>query len=183
MSRVVDLLVNADRRIDQGRYDDAVARLYRLCEYVAQVRFRRRFGIPKDDNPTSKVPIEALAAQAPNLARDLQSRKTLTAGRLDLGLRDAIHALAEAGDEIGRLMNERYEGTGAVSRTPRGKLGEFLDRRNQSLLAHGSVPVPETTARELREEVAAILREHIRAEGLQWEELVEGGAFLWCPWV
>lgn len=39
---VEDLVANADRRATEGKYDDAVARLYRATEMVAQVRFRAK---------------------------------------------------------------------------------------------------------------------------------------------
>ena len=36
-----DLLNNAQRRIDEGKYDDAVARLYRAIELIAQIKLAR----------------------------------------------------------------------------------------------------------------------------------------------
>ncbi|MCL6533757.1 MAG: hypothetical protein K6U12_10830, partial [Armatimonadetes bacterium] len=41
---VLDLLANAKRRKDEGRVDDAVARLYRAIEAVAQVALKERYG-------------------------------------------------------------------------------------------------------------------------------------------
>lgn len=181
--RLADLLANAERRMQQGRYDDAAARLYRLSEYVAQVRFRKQFDIKKLDNPTGKVPIEVLARHAPRLAQDLQARKSLTEGRLDLGLGNTIAALAEAGDPVGQFMKERYEPPDSTRPSAKGKLGELLDVRNQSLLAHGSVPVKEQETSELCEEVTAILEEHLQAEHVKLADVLEPARFLPCPWV
>jgi len=40
---IADLLNNAERRFEEGKYDDAVARLYRTMELIAQYRLRMKF--------------------------------------------------------------------------------------------------------------------------------------------
>ena len=180
--RLADLLANAKRRIDQGRYDDAAARLYRLTEYIAQVRFRVQFGIPKPDNPTSNVDIEVLARHAPRLAETLGKESPLVESRLTLGLRHTIDALAEAQDPIGRLMKDRYDAPNPDAKG-KGPLGELLDARNQSLLAHGAQPIQEQVATALCEEVTAILAEHFRIADIELAELLKAATFLACPWV
>lgn len=40
---LVDLVNNAHRRIEMGRYDDATARLYRSMELIAQIRLLKKF--------------------------------------------------------------------------------------------------------------------------------------------
>lgn len=52
--RVKDLLANAVRRGRQRRFDDAVARLYRALEAMAQVRLREAHGI----EDTKRIPLE-----------------------------------------------------------------------------------------------------------------------------
>ncbi len=42
---MADIYANALRRADEGRYDDAVARLYRLTELVAQIALARDYGV------------------------------------------------------------------------------------------------------------------------------------------
>lgn len=57
---MVDLLANAKRRKDEGRIDDAVARLYRAIEVVAQVALKDRHGFKSSEKvPLDRVP-EAL---------------------------------------------------------------------------------------------------------------------------
>jgi CRISPR-associated protein (TIGR02710 family) len=56
---VEDLLLNAERRAVQGRYDDAVARIYRAMELIAQVRLLRTYGIDTADVDLEKVPTQA----------------------------------------------------------------------------------------------------------------------------
>lgn len=179
--RLVDLLANAARRMAQGAYDDAVARLYRLTEYVAQVRFRKQFGIAKLDNPTNKVPIEQLARHAPRLAADVQTGNGPKDGAVNLALRKAIEAIAEAGDAVGHYMKERYAPPPSRCKG-KGRLGDLLDARNQSLLAHGSVSVKKSDAQGLSEEVTAILEKHLQAEGLTLTDLLQPARFLPCPW-
>ena len=181
-ARLADLLANAERRIAQGDYDDAVSRLYRLTEYVAQVRFRERFDIAKLDNPTGKVPLPKLAAHAPALAADLQARNRLKNGTADLGLRDAIAALAEAGDPVGRAMQARYDPPSGSAGKAKGPLGRLLDMRNQSLLAHGTLPIDRETAEALHEDVTAIVHQHLHAEGLAPADVLRPARFLPCPW-
>src|SRR5208283_410335 len=41
-----DLWLNAQRRATGGRFDDAVARLYRLTEAAVQAQLWRRYGVP-----------------------------------------------------------------------------------------------------------------------------------------
>ena len=43
-ARLSDLWLNAERRAAQGRFDDAVARVYRLIEWTAQWQLRIRLG-------------------------------------------------------------------------------------------------------------------------------------------
>ena len=37
---VEDLLLNAERRAIQGRYEDAIGRIYRAIELIAQIRLK-----------------------------------------------------------------------------------------------------------------------------------------------
>ncbi len=53
---VEDLIYNARRRAVQQRYDDAVARLYRAVEMLAQKRLQISYGIETSDVDLSKVP-------------------------------------------------------------------------------------------------------------------------------
>lgn len=183
-ARLADLLANAQRRIGQGRHDDAAARLYRLTEYIAQVRFRKQFGIKELNNPTGNVSLEQIAPYAPQLAAYLSSHKKPENGRISLGVRYTIAALAEAKDSVGQLMQERYNPSkNAPFTSEKGRLGYLLDQRNQSLLAHGTVPVTEKMATAFYEELQLILAKHMEAEHLILNEVLRPAEFLPCPWV
>src|SRR5207245_1390146 len=95
---VADLLANARRCATGRRFDDAVARLYRAVEALAQTRLRMEYGI----GDTSHVPLEELpeglrAAKAPQ-AQD---------GAVWLALQDAYTLLRERGDPLGECFRRR----------------------------------------------------------------------------
>lgn len=50
-----DLFSNAIRRFKEGKFDDCVARLYRLVEMVAQIEFKKEF-----NKNSEKVDLEFL---------------------------------------------------------------------------------------------------------------------------
>ncbi len=53
--KVIDLLLNAKRRVTQEKYDDAVARYYRAVEMMDQVRLNLKFGINCSDIKCEKI--------------------------------------------------------------------------------------------------------------------------------
>ncbi|MBF0502750.1 MAG: TIGR02710 family CRISPR-associated protein [Candidatus Riflebacteria bacterium] len=55
-ARLFDLWRNAQRRAAQGRFDDAVARIYRLLEWTAQWLLKTRCQIETSDIPPEKIP-------------------------------------------------------------------------------------------------------------------------------
>lgn len=119
---VLDLLANAKRRRDEGRLDDAVGRLYRAIEAVAQVALNERHGIES----TERVPLERVPEQ---LRAEWASRAS--DGVVKLGLQDAYMLLASLNDPLGeKFRSAALDGT----RSP-------LVARNQSILAHGFTTV------------------------------------------
>jgi CRISPR-associated protein (TIGR02710 family) len=115
---VVDLLANAKRRKDEGRLDDAVARLYRAIEAVAQVALKERHGVES----TEKVPIDSVPEP---LRSELQPR--VKDGVVALGLQDDYELLAGLKDPLAETFKKaNLNGT----KSP-------LVARNKSILAHG----------------------------------------------
>ncbi|HWV58925.1 MAG TPA: TIGR02710 family CRISPR-associated CARF protein [Longimicrobiales bacterium] len=121
---LLDLLANARRRSAEGRFEDAVARLYRATEAAGQLKLRDAHGIKS----TSKVKYSSVPE---SLAERWKSE-----GRkepLKLALSQVYMLLSELGDELGRRFFEL------------GFAGEDspLSARNMSILAHGFDPVGE----------------------------------------
>jgi CRISPR-associated protein (TIGR02710 family) len=121
---VLDLLANAKRRKDEGRVDDAVARLYRTIEAVAQVALKESHGIESTEKvPLDRVP-ESLRPEWASRAKD---------GVVALGLQDAYALLASLNDPLGeKFRSAALNGT----KSP-------LAARNRSILAHGFDRVSE----------------------------------------
>ncbi len=130
---VQDLLDNARRRAAEHRYDDAVARLYRAIEALAQVRLREQHGI----SDTKKVPPDGLPA-----ALQEEWRSRARDGAVMLGLRDDYRLLKELDDELGRRFADSDLDNDA--RSP-------LVARNASILAHGFTPVGDNVYNQLWE--------------------------------
>lgn len=125
--RAVDLWNNAERRAGEGRFDDATARLYRLLEYIAQVKLcREHRGLETGNLDVNNLP-EGL--------REAYGKPSGRSGRVELGLVEAYGLLRDLEDPVGGRFMEDFE----ASDGPKGVLG----LRNNSILAHGFGPVGE----------------------------------------
>ena len=141
-----DLLNNAKRRIKEGKYDDAVARLYRAMELISQIRLNQYNILDKskiDDNKTffidkeklkNKVSKEVLAEidnWNPNGWKnsnikllDFDSGKNYKL--LNLLTKDSKYDLT---DSTCKLVTNYY------------KINSRVQKRNTSILAHGLKPL------------------------------------------
>lgn len=121
---VMDLLTNAQRRKEESRIDDAVARLYRAIEAAAQVALKELHEI----GSTEKVPLNRVPA---SLQSEWESKAK--DGVVALGLQDAYALLASLNDPWGEKFREAgFNDT----KSP-------LTARNRSILAHGFDRVSE----------------------------------------
>lgn len=122
---VEDLFFNAQRRAAQRRFDDAVARLYRALELLAQTRLKLGYDID-----TGNVSLERL----PSELREEYQRLADSKGKIKLPLTPAFELLA-------MLADFYREPLGTLYKQYMNKVKEFLSIRNKSLLAHGLTPV------------------------------------------
>lgn len=134
---VFDLVHNAERRAKRGRYDDAVARLYRAVELLAQRRLEINF-----NQYTGDIDIAAL----PESVRERYAARRAGDGKVRLGLQDAYQLLSDLEDPLGTAF--------ASVRSP---LSNALATRNQSILAHGMTPLSAGLYSELRQQFEALL--------------------------
>ena len=113
-----DLWRNAERRAAQGRYDDAIARWYRLMEWTAQWQIRTGLGADTADLPRELLPPDATVTPD-------------RSGKLRVGLWMAW-----------QVMRCRLSGPAQALAIRHGpKLRDLLELRNNSILAHGFHPV------------------------------------------
>lgn len=130
---VFDLVRNSERRAHQKRYDDAVARLYRASEMLAQIRLRQR--TPSLD--ASNLSLEVLPE---HLRSTYEHLRDSSDGTIKLGLRQNYELLAALDDPVGLAyrVHERH-------------LLNGLSTRNNSILAHGTSPIGSAGYQQLAE--------------------------------
>jgi CRISPR-associated protein (TIGR02710 family) len=147
-----DLFLNAVRRREEGKYDDAVARLYRLIEMVAQATLEQH-GIDTADVDPGRLP-EAVRPT-------YESRRSPESGKIVLGLQEGYRILAATGDPLG---------LGFIGNA---RLRDLLASRNLSILAHGREPVGKEDCEALEAEARALLSRRVRDA----ERTLRSGAF------
>ena len=147
---IVDLLANAERRFNEGKYDDCVARLYRALEMLVQWRLKEKFGLDTGDIDLSKVPDKEKWYNYKN-PRD---------GKIKLPLYASYELLKSLKDPVGNEI-EHIEG--------------LLSIRNNSILAHGVVPVEEKQSKKFFEDTKNILQKHI----LEFQSILNKLKFPW----
>ncbi len=142
VENVVDMVENARRRIvDQGRYDDGVARLYRAVEMWHQWRLQKRHSVSTKGVRWEEIPEKPRARflEVTGLAQFPEDVDFTRARALD------------------RILNGEAAGDDNVFR-------DLLQQRNNSILAHGLKPVGEGSTRKFLEYVDAMIdRPEIRA--------------------
>ncbi|HEY9870961.1 MAG TPA: TIGR02710 family CRISPR-associated CARF protein, partial [Candidatus Obscuribacterales bacterium] len=117
---LADLVGNARRRVSEGKYDDATARLYRALEMKAQL------ALLECDPPLNSSCVTP--DQVPTKIRDEFTKRYQDerSGMLKLPLSGAYRLLLEVGHPAGNRFFEN-----------RGYFDKILSARNDSILAHG----------------------------------------------
>jgi CRISPR-associated protein (TIGR02710 family) len=137
---VEDLLLNAERRFQRGRYDDGVGRLYRALELLAQVRLKLAYGLKTENIDRSKLP-EAVA-----------QRYAKVEGKLQMPLHRSYELLTELGnDPLGDLYEIHEK-----------DLTDILKIRNKSLFAHGFTPISASQFAEVDRVMGEFIRKGIQ---------------------
>ena len=108
------------RRADEYKYDDAIARLYRAFELIAQIRLNT-YGLNSSDLDVNVLLEKNVSEEFIN---DLE--KTRVDGKIRIGLIKDFEVLAELGDDLGKYFIEN-----------RNKINNLTIKRNNSILAHG----------------------------------------------
>ena len=148
--KVADLLENARRRGDaEKKYDDAVARLYRLLEYIAQFEIDkhglyRKNG--KGDPDTEDLNIDKLPAELKN---KYSKHKDSKDNKVKLSLHQDYELLFDVNSNLGKTFKQEYE---------TGGLRKVISSRNNSILAHGFNPVSEENYRKILVKVEKLIR-------------------------
>ncbi len=135
---VEELLFNAERRVVQKRFDDAIGRIYRALEATAQIRLRDEHGID-----TANVSVE----QIPTAFAE-----RLRIGNTKIGLIEAWSLLVDLNDLAGLWY-----------RAHAGQILSFTRWRNTSVAAHGFTAVDEVTYNREGRPTLELLREGLNS--------------------
>jgi CRISPR-associated protein (TIGR02710 family) len=121
--KVDDLIFNSERRANEGKYDDAIARLYRALEMVGQIEFEKEFNCKTDDVNLNNLP--------ETLRKDLEFKyKSYTNKKIQLPMYKTFDVLLMVTNPIAQI----FESSNA-------EIKRHISKRNHSILAHGSIPV------------------------------------------
>jgi CRISPR-associated protein (TIGR02710 family) len=120
---VIDLVSNAERRAEQGRYDDGVLRMYRALEMVGQIEFVSAYKVAPNRVPVDHIPDDI---------REEYRRRYYDgkSGYLKLPLTGLFNLLEVRGKTAGRVFRENE-----------ARFRAIISSRNDSFLAHGANPV------------------------------------------
>ncbi len=142
-----DLLNNAQRRIDEGKYDDAVARLYRALELVGQLQLIKYHIVDEKtftEHKTFRVEVKKLESKKSfkkisskfNTRKDYLDRLDLSNDYdlLDLLSSDTKHDLNKSSQDLVKSYL---------------RIQSRVRVRNKSILAHGLRPLSEKDAQTI----------------------------------
>lgn len=124
---ITDLYNNAVRRLQMGRSEDAIARVYRALEMMAQWVLLRDFEIDTNDVDTRVIP--------PRERVGYEALRSTEDGLVKIGMRKSFELLATLGAPLGQAF--------AADTVMR----QFMEHRADSILAHGLMPLPAEEAR------------------------------------
>lgn len=145
--RLVDIFASAQRRAASGKYDDAVARLYRCLEMSASFCLLQECAIGDVKAPVFDYfvrlfgSLESLSAEFAK-----QARYPMPMSRL--GLNDQMILLGLSAKPAHKTIAGIYRGM---------ERDGLLEMRNRSILAHGTVSVGQAEYEEFEKKSADIL--------------------------
>ncbi len=164
-ARLVDLYQNTQRRFDQGRFDDALARMYRAYEFLIQWRLKNKYNLLTGDITLTQLQDKSLS---PETMERCRRRADNNNGKFKLSLRDAMELLAEMGDQLGQRLIDMYWQPGKWQPNKKmspqndtGALQNWLNQRNSSWLAHGTEPAKSNTVKCMLNELENLLQDFV----------------------
>ncbi len=130
---ICDLYANAERRYREGKTDDAVLRLYRMVEMMAQDKLCHTYGIDTGNVALEKLP-EGISDEYQ------QKYRASKGGRIQIPQKAAYLLLKELGDPLGASYDVYQK-----------QFCDVQSSRNESYLAHGFKSSQDAVYRKLRD--------------------------------
>lgn len=160
--RLVDIYASSQRRYRAGKYDDAVARLYRCLEMSASICLLQ-CGIDDVKKPNLKFFMKNLGGEQELMdAFRERSGYSFPKGR-PLGLKDQMILLAVSNQRLHTQIAGIYQGM---------EQKELLEKRNRSILAHGTVPISQSEYQAFDHSTRKIVSHVIGKRG-EFEKLLQ----------
>ena len=160
---LIDLYLNAIRRNDQNRVEDAIIRLYRVIDLVAQHRLAIR-GLDTERPDYSKLNIEKEYLQLSEAAYG-RSKRSLP---FEIGLKDAHLFLFILKDELWKDKSIDDLKT----------FFEPIRLRDQSIIAHGAEIVSGKTFQKIEKISKEFIAKICQSAGQDWQQIVEKHQFV-----
>ena len=150
--KIFDLIVNAERRAKQGKFDDASARLYRSIEAMGQYCLQEKYQLDSSKIPYSELPHELkdkkLRDKHFKFSVSTEDRENEHLIECKLALQDLYCLLLKKEDPIGK----KFKSLGLEGQ----KSPLFV--RNQSILAHGFNTLTEKDYKRLLQPVLELFK-------------------------
>ncbi len=137
-SLILDMYANAERRFKEGKIDDAILRLYRLIEMMAQERLMTKYNINTSDVIKDSIP-DILKADF------IANYKNHRTGKIEIPQTASF-----------KLLNELNDNLGKIFKTNESRFLKIQSSRNYSYLAHGLECANERTYLSFREFILAL---------------------------
>ncbi len=138
---LASLINNSIRRAEEYKYDDAIARLYRAFELIAQIRLSS-YRLNSSDIDTD-ILLENNVSQ--EFIDGLE--KTRDEGKIRIGLIKDFELLDAIDDDLGKYFAEN-----------RNRINNLTKKRNNSILAHGLESLDKEDFEEFEEVVESLAR-------------------------
>lgn len=130
---ILDLYSNAQRRFEEGRTDDAILRLYRVTEMIAQEKLINHYGIDTSNVRPDQLP-ERISEEFIIRYKDPRT------GAVKIPQTASYVLLGALNDDLGRIFE-----------THQSLFKDIQSSRNYSYLAHGFKSSSEKTYEKLRD--------------------------------
>lgn len=142
-----DLLANAWRRaVLEKNYEDATARCYAAIEKYAQYVLQNEYGINSSDALPEKLPAEIREEYVRKYKNMKRQRDGTFKPKIQFGVIPSLEILKITGHSVGKRYAEREE-----------TIRSHMNERNESILAHGIVPMNEKKFRAIFDDALYLL--------------------------
>jgi|GEM_PF-713271 len=159
--RLVDIFASAQRRAASGKYDDAVARLYRCLEMSASFCLLNECALGDAKAPVFDYFI-GLFGSLDSLSAEFAKQARYPLPTVRLGLNDQMNLLSLSTQPTHKTIAGIYRGM---------ERDGLLEMRNRSILAHGTVSVGQAEY-ELFEKKSADILSRVMGDKQRMEALL-----------